>query len=480
MNQPVEQSDKTTGHRRLRFRFSLRMFCLFVFGTGIFVGVWVKTVQPVRVQWQAAEPLLKLGAEIETVPSGMPRWMTFFLGEGKTDYIVGVNFRRQQATEETVVALTQLPRLKRLYMERTGATDQHCEEIAKIKALERLSLWGTPVTDRGVQLLTKLPNLEIVDVTQTRVSWRSDLHFQDFPHIEFKGDFRGDISEVAPSALESTARLNQPVRSINLINPNDSDIQKAIDMLPALESITLRGNLTEVTPVGMAKLRDCKRLLSISIGQTKKSIRNLDSKLEIIGTVCQVWGPLATNVSFIEHELNYLEVSFDFAEGAQVRFTIDAERFLPIDFEAIEGLEQLEKLSLVGFNRNTIGVLKSIPNLKHLSISQVIVVPDQYRGEIANVEKLETFKISARLPWNEYSLPDNFFKDWKSRQTLRSVLILNSKVTGQQVRPILDFPNLGRIMIVSDSHLGDLRATNPPNLLSELREKFDIYPSDQK
>ena len=454
------------------------MFCLVIFGTGIFVGVWVKTVQPIRSQWQAAEPLLKLGAEIETVPSGMPRLLTFFMEEGKTDYIVGVNFRRQQATDEAVAALPQLPRLKRLYMERTGATDQHCEEIATIKTLERLSLWGTEVTDRGVQLLTKLPNLEIVDVTQTRVNWRSDLHFQDFPHIEFKGDFRGDIYEVAPSALESITRLNQPVRSINLINPNDSDIQKAIDILPALKSITLRGNLTEVTPVGMAKLRDCKRLISISIGQIGKSIRNSDSKLEIIGTVCQVWGPLATKVSFIQHELNYLEVSFDFAEGAQVHFTIDAERFLPIDFEAIEGLEQLEMLNLVGFNRNTIGVLKSMPNLKHLSISQVIVVLDQYAGEIAHVEKLETFKISARLPWNEYSLPDNFFEDWKSRHTLRSVFVLNSKVTGQQLRPILDFPNLERLMIVSDSFTGDPRATSPRNLLNELREKFDIYPSD--
>ena len=53
-------------------------------------------------------------------------------------------------------------------------------------------------------------------------------------------------------------------------------------------------------------------------------------------------------------------------------------------------------------------------------------------------------------------------------------------VTGQQLRPILDFPNLERLMIVSDSSIGDSRASSPLNLLSELREKYDIYPSDQK
>jgi hypothetical protein len=472
MNLSNHRSDTQSSRpTKWRFRFSLLTFLLLVMGSGTFLGIWVTTIESLRRQWKAAEPLIELGVTIETIPAELPRWMTAILPTGQDGHIESVDFNRRRLTDEAVVALTQLPRLQRLYMERTYANDQHCVEIAKIKSLRRLALWGNQVSDRGAKLLASLPDLEIVDLTLTGVTWRTDLFYQDYPHIKLRGNYLGFVYQADGSEIEELAKLSLPVQFIELRDASDSDIRRAIDSLPSLTSLSLAGNNSGVTPVGLKKIQNCRRIDSVSISHSVS--KNLENEVPVIlEDVCTVFGPNFKKASIIRHDLSYLAVWLFPEDDAkiispEIRLAIHSRRLLSSYFDGIEGLENVETLETEGFDPVTLRVLSRLPNLKHLSISKVTEIPEDYGGELAEIKRLESLELIARLAWNEFPLAEDFFDNWQSRDSLNSILLHHVSIDWDRLRPLLEFPNLERLMIS-----GEVNA--PRNFLPDLRKHFGM------
>jgi hypothetical protein len=67
-------------------------------------------------------------------------------------------------------SLKQLPRLRRLGLERCELTKEHVAVLATLSQVEELSLYDNPLDDTAVAPLGKLPRLKLLDLDGTEVS----------------------------------------------------------------------------------------------------------------------------------------------------------------------------------------------------------------------------------------------------------------------------------------------------------------------
>jgi hypothetical protein len=88
-----------------------------------------------------------------------------------------------ELSPEAVVAIANLPRLERLYLERSSLDDQGLRQIAGLKRLRRLAVWGSNITDTSLPYLAALPELEALDVHDTGVTERAAEWLVRFPKL---------------------------------------------------------------------------------------------------------------------------------------------------------------------------------------------------------------------------------------------------------------------------------------------------------
>ena len=224
-----------SARRRNRWRtFSLRSFLILVFLTGLSIGFWVSTVQPMQRQWEAVDRFLAVNAEIETSPSNLPWLAKQFLHADRSSDVTMIKLPPSfKDAGEAVKGLKHLPHLERLYLPRQRITDEDIAEFSKLKKLKRLALWGNQLTDASVQQLASLPNLEVIDLKKNQFTWRALLPFQDRPNVDVRHDFKFDNATSAE--LETMVHLNNQTRKLTLKDYAPGIVAKAFQWLPKLE-----------------------------------------------------------------------------------------------------------------------------------------------------------------------------------------------------------------------------------------------------
>ena len=202
-------------------------------------GVWIGWVEPIRDQWAAVEPLIELGARVETSPSKTPNWMKSVLPTGQTENIEALILNKaKELKSDDLKCLARLPHLKRLSIEQCGLDDAGVAWIADCPTIEQLSIRNNmDVTNKNVKTLASLPNLKNLDVVHTGMKWRAIIAFQKNPQLEVVHGFL--FRDARNSELETMAEINNTTEYLTILNADETSVPTAMRLFPSLHTLTL-------------------------------------------------------------------------------------------------------------------------------------------------------------------------------------------------------------------------------------------------
>src|SRR5688500_12704568 len=93
-----------------RIRWSLRSLLLSVLLCAVLLRAWLSYIDRYRVQRRAADALIKIGAFVETRPSG-PKWIRAVVGDDKMVDVVRVELMLGDFMDSDLAHLRDLPRV---------------------------------------------------------------------------------------------------------------------------------------------------------------------------------------------------------------------------------------------------------------------------------------------------------------------------------------------------------------------------------
>lgn len=440
-------SNRVIQRKSWRVRYSLRAFLLVLTLASVFLTVWISLVEPIQCQWRAARALLEIGATLETEPTSGPAWVTWILPAGQSENIVTVKFNRNTVTQQSLEALRELPHLQRLYMERAGVNDEHLVEIAKLKSLRRLSLWGNSITDQGARNLIALPNLEIVDLARdTRVTWRTLYAFRERKDVEVKID-TWQSHFLVGDEINQLASLGLNVVYPAIGKVDDEQISRAIQKFEKSESVTIFCDESEITRHGLQTMRDCQRVRSVTLQFDNPASESL---VPLLNDVSLVWGSEAESVSMSRSD-NRLDFGIH-GTDQQVLFRMWQGPPVGDFFAKLIGLTKASKLllSLKNPDSQTMAIVQSLPNLRHLEFTEFRGMDDNSYQMVARLDSLEFLKLHGSMHKFNANIPVDFFATLACRASLRRVDLRNVGITREHLLPLLEYPRLESLMIHDD------------------------------
>jgi len=131
------------------------------------------------------------------------------------DQVVSLNLDRMPVVDEDLKTISQLTRLRRLYLSFTNITGATLHNLSALKQLKILSLSGTKIKSDGLRSLVNLPQLSQVYVWNTAIQPEefSNLKRQ-FKSADLHTGFRGDtvIIKLNPPVIQNEDQiLTHPV-----------------------------------------------------------------------------------------------------------------------------------------------------------------------------------------------------------------------------------------------------------------------------
>jgi hypothetical protein len=134
----------------------------------------------------------------------------------------------------------------------------------------------------------------------------------------------------------------------------------------------------------------------------------------------------------------------------------------------LRGLEEVDSLH---FRDNpdsqTVEIVRSMPNLRHLELNWLLGVDESCCRVIAEIKSLESLKLDGPTYSHDAKLPLDFFARLACRGTLRNVVICNVGITREHLLPLLECPRLESLKIDDKQFESD--RLDPKNWLPELK-----------
>jgi len=122
-------------------------------------------------------------------------------------------FSLKQVGDKTVLALERQPRLRRLTLARTEVSDAGLQHLNR--GLESLNLWETQVTDDGMKSLRPLRKLKALNLTGTRVSDQGLAHLARLPELESLSLGRTAVTEAGVTAFLKARGSRRQIRVVH-------------------------------------------------------------------------------------------------------------------------------------------------------------------------------------------------------------------------------------------------------------------------
>jgi hypothetical protein len=116
------------------------------------------TAESVETQEQVVAAIKKLGGTV-TIDKKSPN---------KT--IIGVDLSRTKVTDNGLIEVFELFKLRNLYLVGTEITDYGLENLRGLAHLRHLNLDGTKVTDEGMIELSELLKLQNLNLSSTKIT----------------------------------------------------------------------------------------------------------------------------------------------------------------------------------------------------------------------------------------------------------------------------------------------------------------------
>jgi hypothetical protein len=193
----------STGRPRFRFphvrvQFSLRSLLVFVMLAALALGLWLRFVEPYRLQMAAARLIMAAGKESH-LTIAVPSWVRFF-GLFRLPQHLHEIAALEMPPETTLACVGLLPRLTSLEtLAVSGAAfgDDHLMAVSRHARLRRLTLRGTKVTPRVV---------ETFRAARPDIDLRVESLLLSFDDLKF---------DVPPNAAFDRSLLTQRIRGID-------------------------------------------------------------------------------------------------------------------------------------------------------------------------------------------------------------------------------------------------------------------------
>ena len=421
---------------------------------GCGIGTWLGIVEPINREWKSVEPLIARGGRVETVDSNVPKFLGSFFHNGKTSHIEAVFANKKNVSVHEIRALQCLPKLKRLYLERTGLTDEHLVEIGKLTSLERLSLWANhELTDDGLDSLKPLSKLQVIDITNNiGLSWRAIpalkkrvvevRHATEGLGVEYRA---GDWEDLELACIEP-----------DLLILDDPDEKELVRVLTRFDptSIYLKIKSSALSNQVLDLIVDGERLHQARIHCLDRfngsafdyTVKKCSSRLE---QVC--WGeiffdgvpdfPLDHGVALVcsrrlGSQYNYRKI---------LRFYGAAEDFRLSELPTLKNVKAISIGSrLCGPDPvfkidDWLDIVKVCPKLTNLWIRSKVIETSKKMNLVCEARHLK--KLDLGFP-NTFDLPTGWFENLKCKSNLEEIRIRGTTLDVKQLAPICDYPKL--------------------------------------
>jgi hypothetical protein len=171
---------------------------------------------------------------------------------------------RPQPTDDDLVALEHLPRLRILSLAYTKVSDWGLDHVRGCKHLEELSLWSTAITDAGLDRLKELTNLSSLQLGRTEITDAGLVHLKKLIKMR-----ELDLHETAigDPGLAHLKNLTQ-IRILRLGQTRVTDEGLAhLQKLGRLERLELDN--TAITDNGLKHLKGLGQLRFLDLRGTK-------------------------------------------------------------------------------------------------------------------------------------------------------------------------------------------------------------------
>lgn len=101
---------------------------------------------------------------------------------------VCISFENAEITDEGILGLPELNKLRCIDLDATQITDKAMEIISQISSLEEIWIEGTKITDEGFKKLALLPHLSFVSFWDTDISKEAfNYVIKRLPNLKFGG-----------------------------------------------------------------------------------------------------------------------------------------------------------------------------------------------------------------------------------------------------------------------------------------------------
>jgi hypothetical protein len=183
--------------RRLRLRFRLPAFFLFVAILAVPLGWLAGRMRAAQAQRAAISELAKLEYAFvyyecyDKAECGLghaelsgPAWLRRILGDDFFNPVTRVNLGATTADDHTLTHLTAFPKLQTLLLEDRPITDGGIARLRGMTELEFLTLSGTQITDEGLAYLELLTQLKVLWLCKTGVTDKGLVHLTRLPRLE--------------------------------------------------------------------------------------------------------------------------------------------------------------------------------------------------------------------------------------------------------------------------------------------------------
>jgi hypothetical protein len=257
----IPDLDPIESPSRRRFRLSLRVTMLLIAGTACGLGWFVRSAQEQR---RAVDAILARGGTVDfdykyddvrgrRLPKGeswRPIWLQRLLGDEYFHTVSCVGLDTScEPTDEDLVPIARLSRLKLLYLGGGKITDDGLARLGGLTDLRLLILWGNPIEGDGLKHLRYLKKLRHLDLSNTQVTDRRLVDLRN---------------------LTGLGRIDIP----NNRQLNGAFLEYVKD-LPHLKDLVLRGS--GITDAGLTHLEHCDGLESLMLDRTKVTEAGLSS-----------------------------------------------------------------------------------------------------------------------------------------------------------------------------------------------------------
>ena len=442
----VESSNTSAYTKKRRLSFSLLSLVILTTVCCLALGFWLSAIEPIRSQWVAFEVLREKGAQIETAPPKVPEWILKLLPKDKKDNITHLEIGDSTIRQIVPAALP----------DQASLTSKQKEAILKLHQLRSITLQNTGIDDEFVKKLARMKNLNSIDIRYNEgVTWRAHVPFVSLNKLIESDYILNRPKQLAADEIDTLASLNLPVEVIQMLDPDMDTIRKAISTFKNL--FEFRIDLEQQTySLEELKILDTYKDVRFSIWLNRENEQLFADMFTVFGNQNETIAVVRSDRPWVDHQM----VRFHFGQPWFVeddfsRFNIGMTPSLFSLHDFMDSIPEMPNVKNLVFEVNSFSddrkkfpesayrLLGATPNVEKLKIEWPNELPDAASSAIEGLEKLKSLRLLGQNRVRENAtLQTGFLQRLNCKQTLEKLELMKLDFEKEQLSELKQFEHL--------------------------------------